>query len=118
MKNIETFDDMQLSDNLLRGILAYGFENPSTIQKQAIVPIIEKKDVIAQAQSGTGKTGTFTIGSLQQIAAAPDDQAPRVIALEKGKDLRTEWRDKDDDLVNGFRKGKFSEILSKARSYI
>ena len=53
MKNIETFDDMQLNDNLLRGILAYGFENPSTIQKQAIVPIIEKKDVIAQAQSGT-----------------------------------------------------------------
>ena len=67
MKNIETFDDMNLDDNLLRGILAHGFEHPSTIQKKAIMPIIECKDIIAQAQSGTGKTGTFVIGSLQKI---------------------------------------------------
>ena len=61
------FEDMNLNDHLLRGIYSYGFEQPSEIQKRAIVPIIEKKDVIAQAQSGTGKTATFSIGMLQSI---------------------------------------------------
>jgi len=63
----ESFDDMSLDDNILRGIYAYGFEKPSPIQQQAIVPIIKGKDIIAQAQSGTGKTGTFTISILQRI---------------------------------------------------
>jgi len=65
--DIQSFDDMNLKDELLRGIYAYGFENPSAIQRQAIIPMTKKKDLIAQAQSGTGKTGTFTIGSLQNI---------------------------------------------------
>ena len=89
MKNIETFDDMQLNDNLLRGILAYGFENPSTIQKQAIVPIIEKKDVIAQAQSGTGKTGTFTIGSLQQIDETNKNTQVLILAPTRELSIQT-----------------------------
>jgi translation initiation factor 4A len=58
---------MGLREELLRGIYAYGFEHPSPIQAQAIVPIITGGDVIAQAQSGTGKTGTFTIAALQKI---------------------------------------------------
>ncbi len=64
---IESFDDMALNDNLLRGIYAYGFERPSSIQQRAIKPIMDGRDVIAQGQSGTGKTGTFTIGVLQRI---------------------------------------------------
>jgi translation initiation factor 4A len=63
----ESFDDMGLSENTLRGIYAHGFEKPSAIQKQAIVPIIKGHDIIAQAQSGTGKTGTFAIASLELI---------------------------------------------------
>lgn len=54
----ETFDDMNLDPQLLRGIYGYGFEKPSTIQQRAIVPCIKGHDVIAQAQSGTGKTAT------------------------------------------------------------
>ena len=50
----ETFDEMGLPDNLLRGIYAHGFEKPSMIQRKAIVPIREGRDVLAQAQSGTG----------------------------------------------------------------
>lgn len=46
---------------------AYGFEKPSPIQQRAIMPIIAKRDVLAQAQSGTGKTGTFSIGILERI---------------------------------------------------
>lgn len=63
----EKFDDMKLKEDLLRGIYAYGFEKPSAIQQRAIVPCILGKDVIAQAQSGTGKTATFAISILQRI---------------------------------------------------
>jgi len=62
-----TFDDMNLKEDLLRGIYAYGFEKPSTIQQRGIVPIVKGFDTIAQAQSGTGKTATFTIGTLERI---------------------------------------------------
>ena len=51
----------------MRGIYSYGFENPSPIQKKGIGPILTGKDVIAQAQSGTGKTGAFTISTIQCI---------------------------------------------------
>jgi translation initiation factor 4A len=61
------WSDMDLKENLLRGIYSYGFENPSPIQKKGIMPIITGKDVIAQAQSGTGKTGAFTVATLQCI---------------------------------------------------
>ena len=67
IKTISRWDDFELDDNILRGIYSYGFEKPSQIQQTAILPIIEKKDVIAQAPSGTGKTGAFTISSLQRI---------------------------------------------------
>merc|ERR1712010_14651 len=62
-----TFDEMNLKEDLLRGIYAYGFEKPSTIQQRGIVPIVKGNDTIAQAQSGTGKTATFTIGVLQRV---------------------------------------------------
>ena len=62
-----TFDSMRLKEDLLRGIYAYGFERPSAIQQRAIVPIIQGRDVIAQSQSGTGKTAVFSIGVLQAI---------------------------------------------------
>ncbi|KAL1457995.1 hypothetical protein WDU94_008172, partial [Cyamophila willieti] len=63
----ENFDDMELSEELLRGIYAYGFEKPSAIQQRAIIPCVRGNDVIAQAQSGTGKTATFSISILQQV---------------------------------------------------
>ena len=62
-----SFEDLEINDELLRGIFAYGFENPSNIQHKSI-PIINKgKDLIAQSQSGTGKTGAFTIGILNKL---------------------------------------------------
>jgi len=64
---VDNFDDMNLVEKLLRGIYAYGFEKPSAIQQRAILPCIKGHDVIAQAQSGTGKTATFSIAILQQI---------------------------------------------------
>jgi len=63
----ESFDDMRLRDELLRGVYAYGFERPSAIQQRGIAPVVQGRDTIAQAQSGTGKTATFVIASLQII---------------------------------------------------
>jgi len=64
---IEAFDHMDLPEDLLRGIFAYGFEKPSAIQQRAIKPTILGRDLIAQAQSGTGKTATFVIGTLAKL---------------------------------------------------
>jgi len=63
----ENWDNFNLKDDLLRGIYSYGFENPSNIQQIAIKPALDKRDLIAQAQSGSGKTGTFTISILELI---------------------------------------------------
>lgn len=64
---VSTFDDLGLKEDLLRGVYAYNFEKPSAIQQRAILPITQGRDVIAQAQSGTGKTATFSISILQSI---------------------------------------------------
>lgn len=48
----DNFDDMNLREELLRGIYGYGFEKPSAIQQRAIIPCVKGRDVIAQAQSG------------------------------------------------------------------
>lgn len=74
---VESFDAMGIKENLLRGVYAYGFEKPSAIQQRAIVPCTTGRDVIAQAQSGTGKTATFSISILQRI----DETQPYVQAL-------------------------------------
>ncbi|KAG9127883.1 RNA helicase [Ceratobasidium sp. 392] len=67
VKVVSTFDELGLKEDLLRGIYAYNFEKPSAIQQRAILPITKGRDVIAQAQSGTGKTATFSISILQSI---------------------------------------------------
>jgi translation initiation factor 4A len=63
----DSFDDMELQDGLLRGVYSYGYERPSAIQQRGIRPIIDGRDVIGQAQSGTGKTATFLVGALDRI---------------------------------------------------
>jgi len=63
----QSFDELNLKPSLLRGIYAHGFERPSAIQQRAIRPILRGRDVIAQSQSGTGKTAVFSISSLQML---------------------------------------------------
>jgi translation initiation factor 4A len=65
--DIKSWDELEIKSNLLRGIFAHGFEKPSPIQEKAIVPIIKGRDIIAQAQSGTGKTAAFSIGALELV---------------------------------------------------
>ena len=79
---IETFDDLsELIDlKIIRGVMAYGFEDPSPIQKKAIKPVLGKFDLIAQAQSGTGKTATFCIGTLGRIDFTKNETQAIVLA--------------------------------------
>jgi translation initiation factor 4A len=76
-KIIENWDELNIKQELLRGIFSYGFEKPSEIQKKAIPVMITGKDVIAQAQSGMGKTGAFSISTLELI----DCSKPKLQAL-------------------------------------
>ena len=70
-KEFAIWEDLEdLNPDLLRGIYAYGFDKPSIIQQKSILSLFDKKDIIAQAQSGTGKTGAFSVGVLQNIDAS------------------------------------------------
>ncbi|KAF8905284.1 P-loop containing nucleoside triphosphate hydrolase protein [Gymnopilus junonius] len=75
-KGIE-FEDMFLRRELLMGIFEAGFENPSPIQEEAIPIALAKRDVLARAKNGTGKTAAFVIPSLQQV----DVHKPKIQAL-------------------------------------
>ncbi|CAN6245500.1 unnamed protein product [Urochloa humidicola] len=67
---VSSFDQMGIKDDLLRGIYGYGFEKPSAIQQRAVLPIINGRDVIAQAQSGTGKTSMISLTVCQIVDTA------------------------------------------------
>lgn len=88
IQEIKLWDELELDPNLLRGIFAYGFEKPSPIQCKAIRPVIEGNDIIAQAQSGTGKTATFTIGALQRVNI--EEQTTQVLILSPTRELSTQ----------------------------
>lgn len=86
----DNFDDFAeetggLKEDLYRGLIAYGFEKPANIQSRAIPQILKGKDILAQAQSGSGKTGAFMISSLQLIDESL--KKPQVIILSPTCDL-------------------------------
>ena len=82
---IESWDELDMDARVLRGIYAFGYENPSPIQRQAIKPMMEGKDLLGQAQSGTGKTGTFSIGTLNRIDV--DENTIQAIILSPTREL-------------------------------
>jgi len=87
---VTTFDEMGLKKGLLRGIYGYGFEKPSAVQQRAIMPILRGLDVIAQSQSGTGKTTIFAIGMLQIIDTK--SSALQAIVLSPTRELAEQTR--------------------------
>jgi len=80
-----SFDELNIKENLLRGVYSYGFEKPSIIQHKAVPILMKGTDVIAQAQSGTGKTGAFSIGSLNNVDE--DLKETQVIILAPTREL-------------------------------
>ena len=85
LKSYFTFEEMGLSEEILRGIYAYGFDKPSSIQQKAIVPIIRGGDVIVQSQSGTGKTAVFSIAALQKVDKEIFE--PQILVLSNTREL-------------------------------
>jgi len=85
INNWDDFEELKENPNLLRGIYSYGFEKPSPIQSKAIKPLMEGRDIIAQAQSGTGKTGCFTIGSIYRID--PNSNSIQVVIMAPTREL-------------------------------
>jgi translation initiation factor 4A len=82
---IQEWDELELNSKILRGIFAYGYEKPSPIQQKAIKPLMAGKDIIAQAQSGTGKTATFTIGALANVNVS--ENSTQVLVLSPTREL-------------------------------
>ena len=96
VESIDTWENLNTKPNILRGIYAYGFEKPSPIQRKAILPLFDRKDVIAQAQSGTGKTGCFAIGALHRV----DDtlKKTQVLILSPTRELSMQIKDVIDSI--------------------
>ena len=94
--NFNGWDELNCDNNLLRGIYGFGFEKPSIIQQKAILPIIDKKDVIAQSQSGTGKTGCFCIATLQLINLK--ENATQAIILAPTRELSQQIKNVLDNI--------------------
>jgi len=80
VKIFNSWDELELDNDLLRGIYSYGFEKPSSIQSKAIFPILQGSDLIAQAQSGTGKTGSFSIGALSKVVISDNSNQILIMA--------------------------------------
>jgi len=78
-----------IKKELLRGIYSIGFETPSPIQQKGIIPLINNKDIIAQAQSGTGKTGCFSIGTLQLIDVSENITQAIIISPTRELSIQT-----------------------------
>ena len=85
---IESWDEFEINNNLLRGVYSCGFEKPSPIQQKAIKPILDGRDVLGQAQSGTGKTATFSIGILNKIVI--ENRQVQAIIISPTHELATQ----------------------------
>lgn len=84
-KPIETFEELDLKDDLLRGIYSYGFDKPSAIQQLVIRPMVEGCDILAQSQSGSGKTACYVVAGLQRIE--PTKASTQTLVLAPTREL-------------------------------
>jgi translation initiation factor 4A len=101
---IAEWEELEVDIRLLRGIYAYGFEKPSPIQSKAIRPVLNGRDVIAQAQSGTGKTGCFAIAAVH--TASTETDSTQILILSPTRELSQQTKDVVDAMgqqVEGMR---------------
>lgn len=75
------FSELGLSEQILRAVAEQGYQTPTPIQEQAIPVILQGRDVLAGAQTGTGKTAGFTLPLLQLLQQAPVRKKPRPIRV-------------------------------------
>ncbi|CAN8269005.1 unnamed protein product [Cochlearia groenlandica] len=85
---ITSFNDMGIKEDVLRGVYEYGFEKPSAIQQRAVMPILQGRDVIAQAQSGTGKTSMIALSVCQIVDTS--SREVQALILSPTRELATQ----------------------------
>ena len=89
-----SFSSLGLSEQLVRATADQGYETPSPIQLQAIPAVLSGKDVMAAAQTGTGKTAGFTLPLLQRLAENPrTGKGPRALILTPTRELAAQVHD-------------------------
>ncbi len=89
------FDELNLAPQILQALTACGYNEPTPIQAQTIPALLEGRDVIGSAQTGTGKTAAFVLPALHRIAAQPNapvgthrmSSVPRVLVLAPTREL-------------------------------
>jgi ATP-dependent RNA helicase RhlE len=82
-----SFTDLGLAPELSRAVAEQGYETPTPIQMRAIPAVIAGRDVLAGAQTGTGKTAAFVLPMLQALALGPAGRAPRALVLTPTREL-------------------------------
>ena len=90
-----SFSDLGLHDDLLRAVTAQGYTQPTPIQQQAIPIVLEGRDLLASAQTGTGKTAGFTLPMLQRLANGkrPGKRQVRALVLTPTRELAFQVHD-------------------------
>ena len=88
VEKVSSFEDLELAVPIMRGIFSHGFESPSPIQQVAVRPMMAGYDIIAQAQSGLGKTATFCIGALTRVNV--DDNFSQIIILSHTREMASQ----------------------------
>lgn len=89
-----SFSSLGLSEQLVRATVDQGYETPSPIQAQAIPAVLSGKDVMAAAQTGTGKTAGFTLPLLQRLSEKPRaGKGPRALILAPTRELAAQVHD-------------------------
>src|SRR5438067_10193922 len=82
------FPSLGLGADLIATLTDLGYEEPTPIQQEAIPPLLEGRDLVGQAATGTGKTAAFALPMLQRLAAAGDDRArPSALVLVPTREL-------------------------------
>jgi ATP-dependent RNA helicase DeaD len=105
---MKTFTELGLSESTLQAVADVGYEVPSPIQEQGIPPLLEGRDVIGQAQTGSGKTAAFGLPMVEQVdPAVPEVQAlvltpTRELCIQVTQALRTYGQRKGIDVVAVF----------------
>lgn len=82
---MEGFADLGLSESVLQAIDAVGFEEPTPIQREAIPLLLSGRDLIAQAQTGTGKTAAFALPIIERLQ--PNGRRPQALVLAPTREL-------------------------------
>src|SRR5580658_5553970 len=94
LRSIDLFKDFSLSPPLLKAVEALGYSEPTPIQQRAIPVVLEGRDLMAAAQTGTGKTAAFALPILERLMLSPSAQrSPRALILVPTRELATQVSD-------------------------